>query len=32
VMAAMAANVNPLRDVWTQQDICERMAVDATRK
>jgi 4-hydroxy-3-polyprenylbenzoate decarboxylase len=32
VMRSITANVRPQRDVWTQQDVCERMAFDATRK
>jgi 4-hydroxy-3-polyprenylbenzoate decarboxylase len=32
VMAAVAAHADPLRDVWTQRDVCERIAIDATRK
>jgi 4-hydroxy-3-polyprenylbenzoate decarboxylase len=32
VMRSITANVHPQRDVWTQHDVCDRMAFDATRK
>jgi 4-hydroxy-3-polyprenylbenzoate decarboxylase len=32
VLAAMAAHVNPSRDIWPLSGVCDRIAIDATRK
>jgi 4-hydroxy-3-polyprenylbenzoate decarboxylase len=32
VLAAIATNVNPSRDIWPLSGVCERIVVDATRK